>query len=152
MTYYFSQYLTFSEKKKKPSGVFLICPLESSLFEDTHVLDLGQRSWTYSDFGSTWQIFVGRLNEMTDEWKSHGLTILTFKIIRVTCMRDTDSSLRDIKQIKGKYSHHSTQLTFKSNKMHVCLELILQVHLKKGFQEAVWVNRQLIGIEEYFLN
>lgn len=52
-------------------------------------------------------------------------------------MRDTDGSLRHIKQIKGKYSHRSTQLNFKSNKMHVCLESILQVHLKKGFQEAV---------------
>lgn len=52
-------------------------------------------------------------------------------------MSDMDRSLRDIEQIKGKYSQHLTELTFKSNEMQVYLESITRVHLKKGFQEAV---------------
>lgn len=74
---------------------------------------------------------------MTDEWKFHGLTILTYKIIRVTCMSDMDRSLRNVKQIKGKYSQHSAQLPFKSNEIQVYLESVTEVHLKKDFQEAM---------------
>ena len=52
-------------------------------------------------------------------------------------MSDMEKSLRHIKQIKGKYSQHLTQFTFKSNEMQVYLESITQVDLKKGSWEAV---------------